>query len=1421
MNKFDAFVYKKLYDDNLMPVAVFSLVQDENGEITDLVFEYANEVMAERENHTPKTILGKTFSEVYKVKLPKSTLNIIANAAFKGIPGITQEFWPSLGLSLSLQISSSAYGYAEIHVIPIETDNILKNQHEQLVSHIPGGIVIIELTDKLNFYHCNEWYYETLGYTAEEYKKIAENDPNACIHPDDIHILKDSIALCYSEKEGDTLTFRVRQKNGSYRYLSLNMSVVSKTENKLTLYGMYTDVDNFIKLTNKLTFLNAEMNNIVASIPGGISKYTLSDDGSTLIRLYSSPGMAEIVGKTQEEYENDFASDWKDNIYHADFPLVQRKMIECIKTCKPTEFTYRLIHKDGSLVWVTALVKVIGEKNGKPLAHAVFHTMTESTQLYQTLLDNTDTITIVRDINTYEILYANRAASLLTGIDKNALIGTKCYNSLFNNSAPCEKCTYKLNPDETKETFIGERCYNVSVEKIIWNGRESCAEFFNDITEFWKVKNNLQLDRDNLDQIISNIPLGIVVFKIHSDGEMYVEHCNDTICDIIKISRADIAYGPYKNLSLPFIFHDDDISTIVTSFDKAKKQSAPVTFSFRIIYNSENNKTLWFSSTLQSVSVDDGSLRIYAGFTEITSQKIAEEQLTLNTNQLTDTIIKLKKNEERLNAVYKRAELFYWEIDINSGNVTASTIGTTKFENLNLNDKTFANDFIAPIDVEYFTAMTKLASTDTDTQNSFDIRVGKTTEQSQWYRISYDILVDSNGNPSTLLGLAQNINELKLEQLRLDEEIQNIDAASRRSDVIATLSVNLTDNIVESFSCKSQIPITITQGDSYTDVVCQFADNVISKTHKEDFLKQQNLSVLLHSFENGANTISFDSSIKTDSIASLWVSVLTRIYRHPTTKKVMCFVYCYDTNEIHITKEIINKVIDNSYENISIINTKTKDVLLAIDKGQDYYLNTGDIYDRSIMNFFSNFTEERHIESNFDCCCISNIIDELREREEFTFQFTAIINENKKRLLFKYSWFDEEKTNVLLLVSDITDIYRQEIKRSEELGKALEAAVFANKAKTDFLSRMSHEIRTPMNAILGMSKLGKDIAGNDEITSYFTDINNSGKYLLGLINDILDMSRIEQGKMEISNEFENTSDIIRSVEVVIKPLAEAKNIDFSIDIKGDKVNWIYTDILRTQQVYINILNNAVKFTEAGGTVKWIIDSKIQDDKFVKISTTIIDSGCGMSNEFLNHLYEPFSQEKNISTNARQSTGLGLAIAKSIIEKMNGSIFVESEVGKGTTFKINFIKEYKNELQTTIFSAETDDAKTILKGKKALLCEDHPLNTAIAVKLLKNVGMMVETSENGLEAVEKFTKSEENEFSVILMDIKMPVMNGLEATSKIRALNRQDAKSIPIIAMTANAFKEDKMLSKTAGMNEHLSKPIEPEKLYKTLSDYIK
>ena len=407
---------------------------------------------------------------------------------------------------------------------------------------------------------------------------------------------------------------------------------------------------------------------------------------------------------------------------------------------------------------------------------------------------------------------------------------------------------------------------------------------------------------------------------------------------------------------------------------------------------------------------------------------------------------------------------------------------------------------------------------------------------------------------------------------------------------------------------------------------------------------------------------------------------------------------------------------------------------------------------------------------------------------------------------------------------------RQELAESREaLQDALDAAESANKAKTAFLSNMSHEIRTPMNAIIGLNSIAlNDPTASEEVKKYLEKSVASAHHLLGIINDILDMSRIESGRMTVKNEEFLLDDALKQVNGIISEQCRDKGLVYD-HRKVGKINKYYIgDAMKLKQVLINILGNAVKFTPEGGSVSLVIEGKARFDKKAVVEFVISDTGIGMSKEFLPHIFEPFSQEESSPTGKYGSTGLGMSITKSIVELMNGTITVDSEKGKGTTFSvtITFGESEKNSDDNDIGMPALHDmsvltAKTAdLIGRRVLLAEDVSINAEIITMLLSMREMEVDLAENGQIAVDLFAAHEPGYYAAILMDIRMPVMGGLEATRRIRSMDKEDAKTIPIIALTANAFDEDVQRSIQAGLNAHLSKPVEPDVLYETLEKLI-
>ena len=387
---------------------------------------------------------------------------------------------------------------------------------------------------------------------------------------------------------------------------------------------------------------------------------------------------------------------------------------------------------------------------------------------------------------------------------------------------------------------------------------------------------------------------------------------------------------------------------------------------------------------------------------------------------------------------------------------------------------------------------------------------------------------------------------------------------------------------------------------------------------------------------------------------------------------------------------------------------------------------------------------------------------------------------------------------------------------------AAKKAEAANEAKTEFLQRMSHDIRTPINGICGLINMADHYADDmEKQTECRTKIKEASNLLLELVNDVLDMSKLESGEIVLEGIPFNLSEISKDVLVVIEQIAAEQNIR----IVWEKKEITHRDLIGSpgyvKRVMMNILSNAVKYNRANGQIYIsCIEIPSEQPEMTTMEFVCRDTGIGMADEFQKHIFEPFAQEHAGSRTKFAGTGLGMPIAKKLIEKMGGTITFESKEGTGTTFVIRIPFKIDMDSDKRKEQKDVSDGKSI-KGLHILLAEDNKLNMEIAEFVLQNEGADVTKAWNGQEAVELFRNSEPGEFDVILMDIMMPVMNGYEAARMIRSLDREDAKAIPIIAMTANAFTEDRLKAKEAGMDEHVAKPVDVELLIKVIHKLMK
>lgn len=407
------------------------------------------------------------------------------------------------------------------------------------------------------------------------------------------------------------------------------------------------------------------------------------------------------------------------------------------------------------------------------------------------------------------------------------------------------------------------------------------------------------------------------------------------------------------------------------------------------------------------------------------------------------------------------------------------------------------------------------------------------------------------------------------------------------------------------------------------------------------------------------------------------------------------------------------------------------------------------------------------------------------------------------------------------------------IRRSMERERVLSAA------KSDFLSRMSHDLRTPLNGIIGVAEIARDdVNSPDEMMRHIGNIENSGKFMLSLVNDILDISKMENSKMELHEGVYPFEEFESAINTMFEPLCAQRGITFEFvpdDVFKQPGYAIRTDKMRMQQLFFNLLSNAAKFTPEGGTVSFEIHEIREHEGIADVEFRVRDTGCGMSEDFLPHMFEAFTQDAVDGNAGREGTGLGLPIVKGIVDLLGGTIQVTSELGHGTEFVVNLPFERAADVDVAAEGLDSEPgsravaestpaaappATDLLAGKRILVCEDQPLNTEIIVRLLHNQGAEVDCTQNGQEALDAFANSEEGYYDAILMDVRMPVMNGIEATERIRALSRPDASRVVILAMTANAFDEDVRATLKAGMNAHLGKPIDSALLYRTLNELL-
>lgn len=693
----------------------------------------------------------------------------------------------------------------------------------------------------------------------------------------------------------------------------------------------------------------------------------------------------------------------------------------------------------------------------------------------------------------------------------------------------------------------------------------------------------------------------------------------------------------------------------------------------------------------------------------------------------------------------------------------------------------------------------------------------------RWLRCIYTVIFDAEGRPVKAFGTGLDVTGEKKREERFNAELRRI--AALEGETLGRFYFDLETG--ELFNWMYEDASISMEGISAYAMIERTARRIPDDDERARYVRFLRRPYLIDQYEQGNSQVTMEYRYEDKTGQLLWVRTHVYLSRRYDTGRIAAYIYTSDITSVMDRQMALDSVIDEEVEFIGLIQLQNR-VERVIKARKDASFRTGDTlsYEQELAILTKQVVaEDQEVTGRY--FALEHILEVLQKNESVTGYYRiadALGKLRRKRALFYF--LDERRQSLVHVDSDITALYEEEQKQKQQLQEALKKAETASRAKSDFLSHMSHEIRTPMNAIIGLATL---IAGKSNDAAYVTEniekVHMSAQFLLSLINDILDISRIESGRMELNESDVLFEHFIHAINTLVKSRADEKHIIYKSVLSEQLARAYHFDELKLKQVLINILSNAVKFTADGGTVKLQIENAGPKGEGDCLRFRISDTGIGIDPAFLPKIFDAFAQEYSSNTTLYGGTGLGLAISQNIIRLMGGTIRVGSVKGKGTTFIVELVlprvtSERAEHLESlTSDSLVPYDAADFV-GKRILLAEDNDINREIAETVLKEAGLCVDAVVNGQDAVEAYLSHESGYYDAILMDVRMPVMDGLEAARRIRFSMRDDALTVPILALTANAFEEDMKKSLAAGMNFHLTKPIEPATLFRCLQGYL-
>lgn len=1276
---------------------------------------------------------------------------------------------------------------------------------QDIINAIPGGVAIYKVSDIFETVYYSDGVPALSGYSRDEYDLLIKQDAADLIYQEDAAMVIRKIRQVLEAGKSASFEFRKQHRDGHIIWVNVHARKIGEDGGHPLLQCVFHNISAFKQAREELA-------HVINSIPGGIAAYDFNDMQNPR-RLFCSDGVAKLFGCSDAADLQHYAANPWSMVFKEDYQRVYDAFQHMFISSDTLDLSYRITRKDQVLEWVHLNGKAI---NG--IFYAVFTGMSDEAKLFQQISNEAAQGIYVIDKKNHDLLYYNENVELfLTG--KNNAWGKKCYTALHDKQTPCTFCPLSMikNIEKPQElTFANGKSYEIRAKELEWNGLPAYTLFINDITDKITSSRKTEQLEQFYQTLVQNLPGGIAVIRFDmAKKQMLPEYISEGFAAMTGMST-DEAYALYKNDATAGV-HPDDLDYIIGRLNQHLKKHLDTCESIYRL-RKKDGSYIWIKNNSSLILSPNEIPLIYAVYSDITKEIEAQNKL-----------------RQKYNDLLLRQQNYPLSNEILSGycDITANRI-------LRIYDKT-GIDPLQKFGFErqnFFKGLATLIESPEERQHFLNTFLNapllekfaqgiNSQELECFIRMPHDNsghylkcvinMIESPDNGHTIGVLSV----LDLTQFKINDQI-SMHLAHAHYDFIATCDFN--SDSYQLFFTNSKANLMPPEQGSYSKNIVAFLQTFTVPKDREfcmEMFDPANMQRRLYH----ENSYSFHYSLKDEQ-------------GHIYTKNMIVFLIDQRLNKVGMARADITDYVREqrallntlayTFEQLSIINLVTKEFTMYTRKSVLQNLSPYKCADfnRALHKLSLPYTKLAADETAAEKFSLPVILSRLAEKPqgyEFTLPYLANDGSEKNKQI-NVLWGDEGHHTICLVRCDVTDIISAEKNSRSVLQNALDLAQEANRAKTDFLSAMSHDIRTPMNAIIGMTDLALDDLDNRQHLSEYLDIiKSSSSHLLTLINDILDMSRIEKGKLKLARTSFNLSVEIDRFCSRYQLLMDKNSLNFLHNTELLHCNCI-GDTAQLQRIWDNLVSNACKFTPPGGTVTFsACELPSDNERLGWYKFTISDTGIGIDSESLQHLFDPFFRSSDVISKHIEGSGLGLAIVKNIVDYKGGTISVTSRQGEGTTFTVTLplhfdtAAEHPVEKPTHTFGSADFD----FSGKSLLLAEDHPINQKVAELILEKTGAAVTIVENGLQCTELFTGSAKGSFDAILMDIQMPVMNGYEAAQAIRSSTHPQSATIPIIAMTANAFAEDIKNALSAGMNAHIAKPIDPQKLYETLAAYIK